>query len=490
MKKSVIIKNLLSEIIPQLAIIIISLFKSKAFLLYLGSDTLGVYQLYVQLMQYIALIDGGLGGAIVYRLYNPINSNNSAKIAAIKAATIKTFRIITLAVLVIGTSLSFLVPLLIKESPFSFQYIQFNFILYIISESLLYLTVYEKSIYTADEKLYKYNYIHKSFLIIKGLLEIVIILLGGSLTTILLSFIAINAIMVIVVKLCANRRYNIQKTNKKDYAFLRDIKDLSVHKIAGLVANNIDIIILSKLVGLKEVVVYSTYNNIFNSLATIVGKISTSSIASIGRSIDKKNENINTFVKLNTTCYYLAMISAIPIYFLVNSFIDIFYSGKIETKLSIALLFTIILIYQIIRQPLVTYSNAAGLFGKTRKCPIIEAIINLILSLILVNFWGINGVLIATIVSLFISEYCIKPKIIYESIFNKHYMHFYKISIKYLIILTCQLIVTSILVTTIEISSLLLLAISSISYALLTIAIVYLYGKYIDKQSVIYKRKQ
>lgn len=74
-----------------------------------------------------------------------------------------------------------------------------------------------------------------------------------------------------------------------------------------------------------------------------------------------------------------------------------------------AILFTIILFYQIIRTPLKVFTLSSGKFKEIKLFVILEIIINLSLSLILVKPLGISGVLIGTVISLLIADFMTKP---------------------------------------------------------------------------------
>ena len=52
------IKNFITDFFPQIIIMIIALFKSKIMLQYLGQETLGLYQLFAQVITYLALAEG------------------------------------------------------------------------------------------------------------------------------------------------------------------------------------------------------------------------------------------------------------------------------------------------------------------------------------------------------------------------------------------------------------------------------------------------
>ena len=52
--------NIITDVIPLLIVSILGIYKVKLFLQVLGNETLGLYQLFSNIMVYVALVDGGL----------------------------------------------------------------------------------------------------------------------------------------------------------------------------------------------------------------------------------------------------------------------------------------------------------------------------------------------------------------------------------------------------------------------------------------------
>ena len=91
--------------------------------------------------------------------------------------------------------------------------------------------------------------------------------------------------------------------------------------------------------------------------------------------------------------------------------------------------FYLLLFYQTIRTPLKVFTISSGKFKEIKIFVILEIIINLSLSLILVKYMGIPGVLIATLISLLIADFITKPIIIFKKIFENKPYKYYLISI-------------------------------------------------------------
>ena len=458
MRTKNVIKNYITDFIPQIIIMILGMLKIKVLLKYIGHDTLGLYQVFTQFMAYITVAEGGLIGAAVYRLHKPIVETDNQKVKEILNATRNVFMVISIIITILGIVISFIIPYFVQNNPFNNTYITINFIIYLISEIITYLMITNRIVYNAYEKNYKINLILQGSVIIKSILEMAIVYFGGNITQIFFMYIGINVILNTTISLKANKEFKfLPKTKKKDFSLVKDIKNLIVHKIAGIISNNVDIVIISssKELGLASVVIYSTYNVIVNSLKIVIDKIRLATESSVGNLLyENKERSYKIFKEYNAMVHFIATFLGIPLLFAINYFIDIWYEGEIQTDISIAFLFTLIFIYNTIRIPLCVYTTSIGMFKETKICAILEGIINLVLSLIFVRFWGIIGVLIATIVSLIVSEYMIKPRIIYKNIFHKKVSSYYVQNSKFDVYIIISIIMVVVLIRKINISNL------------------------------------
>lgn len=485
-----ILKNLISEMLPQIVIAFLGIYKSKVFLEYLGADIVGLYNLFAQILGYLSIVEGGIASAVIYRLYKPVHEKDYEKLGQIKNGVKRIFFIISCIILTLGIIAGLIMPHLIKDNTFSISFIVINFLLYVVSEILLYTTIFERSMFTATESNYKLNAIVKTTLILKSIFEIIIAILTRNITYILIMFVLINAISNVVISLISKKQFNyIKKVKEKDYIVLQDVKNLFAHKFAGLIATNIDIVILSSVIGLKEVVIYSTYLLYSSTLTTLMTKISNAFLGRVGNKLlEDKQDSYRIFKEYNAFIFFIAIIVGTQFFFSIDYFINIWYNGEVETNIAISLLFSAILTYNIIRIPLITFTEAAGLFKETRICAILEAVINLVLSLILVHFLGMVGLLIGTLSSLIISEFLIKPKIIFNNVFDKKSKEYYKLCYKFILIILLEMLLVYYIKFNIGISSLLSWLIYSLIFIVLNVIILLFIYIVVFKQKFIVER--
>lgn len=491
--------NLLTDVFPLILISIIGIFKLKYFIQVLGDETLGLYQLFSQIMIYIALVDGGLTTAVLYSLYKPNSSDDKKAMSAILSAAHKIFSKIGILVFGIATIVSFFVPFFIKDSSFENSYIIITFLLFSLSSVINYFFVPYSALLEVREKRYIVNTVNSIGQIIKGLLEITLVLSGFSFITVLVmhSLIALlNSIFIMIMckKFCPEYSF---KSNKPDYSFTKQLGPLIVHKVNGLVGSNIDILIISKFLGLKAVAIYSTYNYIINMLKQILGKITTSLMAIVGNYIASNETNIKKlFYEINSMLFYIATIICVPLLFAINGFIDMWYEGTITTTILMAISFTLVLFVYVIKLTPTMFISSSGLFKETQYCAITDMTINLILSFVLIQYMGMPGVIVATAVAVFISEYILKTKVLYENVLNESSLIYHLKNIKFFIIAALDFVLGYALFSYIPVNNLamwfLVFGLFAIINSLLILFIYFILGetKFLQRIKILFKNKK
>lgn len=475
MKTKKTLLNFFSDIIPLAIISILGIFKLKIFIQVLGDETLGLYQLFTQIMLYVALVDGGLSSAVLYSLYKPNSENDKQGLSRLLSAALKAFSLIGIIVFLLAAIVAFIVPFFIKDSTFPYSYVVITFLLFSLSNVVGYFFVPYQALLEVKEKKYITNLCLQIGQIIQSALEIILLLCGWSFFSVLIMHSVVKLISNILTAIICKKIYkDVEFNNKeKNFGFLKQVKDLIFHKINGLVGSNIDVLIISKFLGLASVAIYSTYNYIINMLKTIFGKISASILAIVGNSIAESKENSHKlFLELNTLLFFIATIICIPLFCVLNSFINIWYEGEIKTSFFIAFAFVIYLFVFIIKLSITTFVTAGGLFKETKICAITDTITNLILSFVLVWKLGIAGVVIATTISVFVTEFCMKNYVIHKYIFEKNFAQFYIKNIKFFIVAILDLSLSILMFKYIPINTILIWFIVSISFTLVNFVLV------------------
>ena len=448
--------NFITDVIPLIIISILGIFKLKLFIGILGNETLGLYQLFTQIMVYIALVDGGLTSAVLFHLYKPNAKGDNEKLNDILAASKKSFNLIGTAIFLIAFVVSFFIKFLIKDCSFDMGYLMIVFLLFSLSNVVGYFFVPYQVLLEVKEKKYLTNTCLQLGQILLSVLEIVMLLNGFTFIAILIMHAVVKlvsniAVAIVCKRQCPNITY---KSKNPDFTFTKQIKDLMVHKVNGLIGSNIDILIISKVMGLGSVAIYSIYNYITNMLKNILGKISTSIVAIVGnKNEEDPKRTYEIYKELTGLLFLIAICICVPLTLAINGFIDIWYEHEIATTNLTAIAFCSLLFIFIIKLATTTFVTSMGLFKETKKCAYTDMTINLILSLVLVRFLGIAGVLFATVISTFISEYIMKAIILFKHSFKKKIKNYFVGNIKYFIITIIDFVIGYLIIRTITINN-------------------------------------
>ena len=485
-KKTVL--NLITDVIPLIIISVLGIFKFKLFISYLGQETMGLYNLFSNIMIYVSLVDGGISSAVLYSLYKPNAEGDNKKLTELLSGALTVFSKIGMIVFGIAFIVSFFVIFFIKDCSFNYWYIVLTFLLFSLSNVVVYFFVPYKELLEVKERKYIYNVISQSGQIILSTLEIVMLVTGFKFGYILLMHSLVKLIANLVVMVVSKKMFpNIKFHNKKkDFSFKKYLNSLIFHKINGLVGSNIDTVIISSFLGLTHVAIYSTYSYIITMLKNILGKLSSSMTAIIGNNlVSNKERSYDIYKEFNGMLFYIAIVICVPLILSINGFINIFYEGKIQTSILIAISFSLILFMYIVKLNTITFVNAGGLYKETKHCAITDTIINLLLSLILVHFIGISGVLFATAFSVFISEYILKTLVIHKYIFNKAASNYFINNIKFFIIFAIDLILGFYIVGHFEINHLLMWFVFYIIFTIVNSLIIFIIFKLFNETKFI-----
>lgn len=430
MRTKKVIINFLTDAFPQIIIMALGFFKIKLFLNYLGEDLLGLYQLYGQIVSYLVLVEGGVGSAMLFRLYKPIHDHDKKKVNEIMAASRVVFTTIGTIIIIIGIIISFNISFLIKDNSFNNNYLVLTFIIFLLSQSLNYFTLPYRNMFDANQDRYVPNLIYQGVTVLKSIVEIILVIVGGNFMEILISLLICNIIANVLLFVIFKIKYSdISFKGKKDFSMVSDVKHLFVNTLGGLISNNIDVLLISKYLGLKVVIIYTTYNYFVEAIKQFVDKITGATVSGIGDMLaSNEGDKVGVFNEYNNIVFFLAMAISTPLFICINGFIDVWYEGKIVTSLIYALLFCILLFLNIVRIPLKTFSLSSGKFVEIKRFVILEIVINLGLSLFLIKRFNIAGVLFATIISILIADFIFKVRVVFKKILNvkigKYYINF------------------------------------------------------------------
>ena len=435
------IRNSSFSIITQILTVIMDFVVKTIFIAVLGSEYLGVNGLFSNIITLLSLADLGIGVAIPYSLYKPLAEGNKKKIQGLMNYYRKIYNVIGTIVLVVGLSLTPFLNFIIKDMP-DIEGLRLIYALFVTHSALSYFFVYKKFLIESDQKGYIISKI--TFICSLGLNITRVILLLITKNYILYLFCSIVFVLIqnFWYSHKANQLYPYIKEENEESISIEDKKEIStnvkallIYKVGNVITSGTDNIVISKYIGLVAVGIYSNYILIVNSLNNILQQLFNAITSSIGNLVATNNERSKAiYDKLNFFNFYIYSLCSICLFVLINPFMNIWLGQDYVLSFYVSLCLAINFYIAGMQSVTNSFRSAYGLFYKAKFRPVAMVIINLVVSVILVQFLGIPGVLIGTIVSRLLTTAWLDPYVIYKYGFKDNVSEYYKKYIYYLIV--------------------------------------------------------
>lgn len=432
------IRNSTTSVVTQVLTVCINFLVKTVFIHTLGSEYLGINGLFSNIITMLSLADLGIGVAIPYSLYKPLAEHDTKKINVLMKFYAKVYNIIGTVVLLIGLSLIPFLGFMIKEMP-DIPNLNLIYALFVIHSASSYFFVYKRFLIESDQKGYITSKIIFIFSTILSIIQILLLLLFHNFVFYLASSIVIVVIQNIYISHQAKKMYpflskkRVEKLPKEDVKEItKNVSALFIYRIGTVVTNGTDNIVISKFLGLIVVGIYSNYLMIINSVNMILNQVFNAITSSIGNLVVTTNgkRSANVYEKLNLLNFWLYSLCGICLLVLFNPFIQLWIGGKYLLDTTVVFLLALNFYITGMQQVTASFRNAYGLFWMAKYRPIIMIVINILVSIILVQFMGIGGVVIGTIVSRVLTTAWMDPYIVYRYGFHKAPYRYY---IKYFI---------------------------------------------------------
>lgn len=415
--------------------IIVQFFSRKIFLEYLGDDFIGLTSTLRSILGFLNLAELGIGTAIGFALYKPIYDEDKEEINKIIALLGVLYKKIGYIVIGIGIFTSLFFFLIFDDTPFSFLLIYFSFYSFLVANILSYFFNYHQSLLGADQKGYIIKGYFQTFTIIKILLQVGVAIYFQNLYLWIALELIFDISYSIIIRIKIKQEYpwlNLNSTQKteilKQYPdIIKKIKQVFVHKMSAFVKNGTDNILVFLLVNLQSVAFFGNYQLIFLKLNGLLKMAFAGTGSAIGNLVAEKNQkNIHKiFWELITIQFFIAGTFSLIIFYVMDSFI-LFWLGKeyiLATNITL-LMIANFFVFEI-SSPVERFKNAYGLYSDVWAA-ITEALLNLGISFLLGNFWGIEGILIGTLASVILMVVIWKPYFLYKNGFKQSVLNYWK----------------------------------------------------------------
>lgn len=445
MQKS--IKNAKVGFVFYFLTIFIAFFSRRIFLDCLGTEFVGLTGTLYSILNFINISEVGIATCIGYFLYDPIEKSDYKKINEIVSLFGWLYRIIGTIVLSGGIVISLFFPLFFANEKISLGIVYFAFYSFLGSNLIGYFINYRRIILDSDQKTYKVSIWTSTSSIIKTIIQIFFALYYKNLYIWVAVEFLFSLISCWILNYVIQKEYPWLESNKnkgkvilKKYPeILVKAKQIVIHRLKNFFLSKSDEMLIFAFESLKMVAYYGNYIMIVGKLTALFNGVLVGMNASIGNLVAEGNKkNIRkVFWEFVTFRYWTTGIFIISLFFLINPIISWWIGPQYVLEKHIVFLILLNMYIMLTRPSVDLFINAYGLYDDVWAA-YAEGLLNLTITIIIGYLYGLIGILLGKIISMFFMVVIWKPIYLYQKGFHdKVKIYWVNIIIHILILICC-----------------------------------------------------
>lgn len=426
-------RNIIWGIVNRTTAFLIPFVMRTVMIRLLGTEYLGLDSLFSSVLQMLNIAELGFSSAVVFSMYKPIAENDSNKICALLNLYRSAYRIIGICILAVGLSITPFLPKLIKGNIPSDLNLYFLYFIFLGNTTIGYwMFSYKKSLLSAHQREDLNINANTVCTLLKSFLQFCILVVCRDYYLFLLIMPFMSMVENFYIERLTGKLFpqyvccgRLDQNSRQDIS--RRIGGLMIRKICQLSRNSMDNIIISAYLGLAKVTIYGNYYTILYGIHTFLECITKAMTASVGRNIVVTDTEKNHADMMHFTFMYMwiASICTICLLVLFQPFMLLWMGSQLMLSQTVVVLLCIYMYSLCLGDIITVYATSAGLWWESRYRSALEAASNILLNIILGKYFGISGIILATVLSIIFINFIYGTVIVYKYYFINQTFHAY-----------------------------------------------------------------
>ncbi len=400
--KNVLFANSITSLLVQFMAVASSFVVPRCILGAFGSVVNGTIESITGFLGFLTLMEAGVGSVARAALYQPVAENDTVSTSVIVNETKQFFQRVALLYLGFVAILAIVFPMWVDNGEGFWFNASLVLIVAVVHLVQYYFGAGYIQVLYADQKLYLLNSIQALAYFFNIVVVALCAWLGVSVHVMKLASSAVFLIRPLFVNIYVRRHYHISPKIKQKQRVLTQKWNNLLQMVAYFVHSKTDVVVLTVFCTMKTVSVYSVYALITTGLTSIINSLCSGFTARLGNLYGKGDQE---GLRKTFSVYDHFILNIIMIFFTTASitildFVRI-YTQDIADADYQAPVFAMLLIVAealyCLRLPYNNMAHVAGHFKQTQIAALLEAIVNIVISIAMVQFWGLVGVAIGTI---------------------------------------------------------------------------------------------
>lgn len=402
----------------------VTFFSRKIFLDSLGADFFGLTSTIGGFIGFLSLVELGIGNAIGFTLYKPMYEKNYQKLNEIVSVLGYLYYIVGFIILCCGIILSLTFPFMFEGKGVSLLLVYFVFFCLLVSVLLTYFVNFRQSILSADQRNYVITGCSQGASIVCYLLQMAAVYYTKNPYLWILITLLTNIGCAIFLNIKINQMYpwldakiKLGKEKWREYPeIIKKTKQLFLHKIAQFAQLQIRPLIMFNFASLESIGKYDNYNLTMGKTSSLINVVLSGNVAGVGNLIAEGNKEriCKVYWEFFALKFFIGGVLGFCFWHLTEPFLTCWLGEDyLLTKLLLFLIIVNEFIWQI-RYTTDAYIMGYGLFQDV-WAPLVETCISILVAVVGGYFWGLEGVLLGTIVSMILIVCIWKPYFLFKN---------------------------------------------------------------------------
>ena len=405
MRKDLLVKNTVASLLFQVTAIVCGFVLPQVFLQRFGSEVNGLVNSISQFLSVVSFLELGVGAVVQSSLYKPLADKDNRQISCVVVSADRFFRRIALVLLVYVVVLMLVYPTISNQDFDGVFTAVLIGAMSISSFAQYYFGIVDSILLTADQRGYIQYNAQTMALVLNTVVCVAMISAGCSVQMVRLVSSLIFLVRPLVLRAYVNRRYGIDwKVRYGEEPIKQKWNGVAQH-VASVVLNGTDVIVLTMFSTLSNVSIYSVYYLVVSGVKTLFMSITDGFQAVLGELWAKQRlEDLDSFFGwvewlVHTGTTFVFACTAV----LIVPFVQVYTLGVNDADYVqplFAVLLTLANAMHCMRLPYNILVLAAGHYRQTQRNYIVAVVLNVVISVLTVELWGLVGVAIGTLVAM------------------------------------------------------------------------------------------
>ena len=437
MRSKKVLINSIFGLAGYLLLMVSNFITRSVFIDQLGLSMAGIDTTFKNFLHVLSLAELGLSSGLTYKLYKPIEDKDNRAIKRVLNFYKKAYSTIAVIFMSGALVLSVVVNFFISDTDLHPAYIALLFLLYAADTVASYLFANRKALIVADQNNYIVNrndafislitlicqvallYVTKSFLVY-ALVKIVCRLLGAALIG--------RKFTKLYPQIASDLSKEIIDGEERS-SLLKNMGAMLCHRVGGVSVTATGSAIISAFLGTVMAGVYGNYTLITSTLLMLLTQVFHGITASFGNILTVESD-ATVYRKFNQIYFFNYLIisfATVSVAVLIQPFMR-FWIGTEQSMFDYGTVVLLLLYFYLfgMRRTVLMTKDSAGLYRPDRYFAIAEAVINIVLSVWLVQrLNSVDGIILANVLSILLIPFWTQPYLVYTKVLRQNPIRYY-----------------------------------------------------------------